>query len=266
MSQSDILQELSFFPGRIQALQAIKRFSLYHRMVYRTDIEVHERRVALLLEALLPLMAQVFGRSLDATKALALALVHDDAEIITGDIQAGNKALMRESQLQEVTENERRAIEILDQRYPRTVAGFSYRSLLEEILECQTLESQYVKFFDKYDGFGSTLHEVYAGNTVPCEQVVNEYGCVPTPCEYYVGVLGEFPSAYPLIAPLQNTSHPLFAPPTLLDFRTIALQRQPPTPVTIREKTGYFHYDWWKETLLNRGGAEQLQLLTTPVE
>lgn len=60
----------------------------------------------------------------DSKKAITLALIHDDAEMITGDIQLGHKQIMTLVQLKKIEENEKRAIEKLSQVFPKIVNGY----------------------------------------------------------------------------------------------------------------------------------------------
>lgn len=63
-------------------------------MMYRTNLYTHSYRVAAIVHALNPFAEKVFGKAYDERKAEILALVHDDAEIVFGDVQLGNKSRM----------------------------------------------------------------------------------------------------------------------------------------------------------------------------
>ena len=66
----------------------ITRFSLYKVMFYRSNLFNHAWHVAWLVDEIAPFAMKKFPQ-FDSEKAQMLALVHDDAEIIIGDIQAG---------------------------------------------------------------------------------------------------------------------------------------------------------------------------------
>jgi hypothetical protein len=124
----------NLFPVRKDALENILRYHAFDTMYYRTNDWIHSRRVRWIVEELLPL-----GRCLkdfDADRAVCLALVHDDAETITGDVQAGHKAIMSKQALLNVKSNERRAAILLGKRHPIKIYGkYDYGTLLLESLE-----------------------------------------------------------------------------------------------------------------------------------
>ncbi|MCC2631215.1 MAG: hypothetical protein K0S38_1024, partial [Candidatus Paceibacter sp.] len=77
--------DLSVFPKeREEKLKAINRYSLFEKMMYRSSVWNHTHRVLWLAEELIPIAVKYV--KLDANKVRVLALVHDDEEMITGDI------------------------------------------------------------------------------------------------------------------------------------------------------------------------------------
>jgi 5'-deoxynucleotidase YfbR-like HD superfamily hydrolase len=160
------------YPGRRAELESITRYHAFDTMLYRTNDWIHSLRVAWLVEELLPVAKKHF-KHLDADRAVCLALVHDDAETITGDIQAGHKATMSKKELLKVHMNERLAAALLGKRHPVKVSGkYPYGKLLLEICEKKTLEAQLVSYADKMDGYCESLHEVYAGNSSLLRSVI----------------------------------------------------------------------------------------------
>ena len=128
MSYEKIIAELHNFPDREKNLRSVTRYSLYHTVWYRTDLWTHSRRVGWIVEQLNPIAEKIFGENFDSEKAFALGMVHDDAETIFGDIQAGYKANMTKEELEEVGQLERNAIKTLASKSPKYIglyeAGF----------------------------------------------------------------------------------------------------------------------------------------------
>src|SRR3989344_3516771 len=100
------------FYGREDELKKVIRYHKYVPMFYRTNLQMHSNRVLWLVEDLIPLAKKVYGSKFDIEKARTLAKVHDDAEVITGDVQLGHKLQMSSSELANVHSDEASAIEI----------------------------------------------------------------------------------------------------------------------------------------------------------
>ena len=262
-TDTDIFKE---FIGREQDLRAIPRYNMYDVMVYRTNLFTHSHRTATIVRALSPLAKQVFGSSYDSRRAEILGYVHDDAEIIFGDIQAGNKSKMTDAQLQEVSDAERAGIYDIAARFPRKVGGYLYIDLLADAMDHSSLESQVVSYADKYDAMGEALHEVYAGNPHFTMNVVNEYGRIPTPPEYYHGYFGAFLDKFPEMQPLLELPFPMFEPVALLDYPKIINGRQLHTQENIHLSVGDHHYDTWKQIILADSIDEVARDLYVPKE
>src|SRR3989338_3972028 len=156
-----------FPPEREEKLRSIMRYSMFEVMYYRPSVWIHAQRVSWIVEELVPIAGKYF-KNFDGEKARILALVHDDAEIITGDIQAGHKARMSKKELAVVHNSEHEAIRKLATRYPTTVGGYSYKQLLMEASRKDTphasSEAKLVTYADRLDAFCESLHEVFAGN------------------------------------------------------------------------------------------------------
>ncbi|HEX8763098.1 MAG TPA: YfbR-like 5'-deoxynucleotidase [Candidatus Saccharimonadales bacterium] len=242
--------ELRKFPGRDNALRALTRYSLYRVMLYRTNLYTHSERVAALVRAINPTAESIFGTTYDPVKAELLGFVHDDAELIFGDIQAGNKSKMTPDQLKEVREAEHKAIGEIAQRFPERIAGYSYKTLLKDAADHTSIESQVMCYADKYDALGEALHEIYAGNRCFTTNVVNEYGHIPTPPEYYTEYFAHFPDKFPDLRPLLAVGLTLFRPVVLKDYDSIAKTHSPHGLESLTRPTGDTHYDEWRRIVL----------------
>lgn len=239
--------------GRKEELEQIERFCMYPVMYYRTNLYIHSLRVHWLVEELIPFVLQVWD-SFNQGLAKTLALVHDDAEIITGDIQLGHKLKMSPEQLTEIDRQEEKAIEIISQRFPPVVNGFSYKQLLTHALKKDCLEAQIVSLADKLDAYGESMHELLAGNK----------DFIP-PCENYTRIL-RFPNKYPSFRDLFSCNHPLLLPSKDLNFLELASRGQPHTPETIKILTDCPQYNLWRELTVKKLGEKGIVILVTQKE
>ncbi len=238
------------FTGREEALDMIKRFgeARWDVMFYRTTVLSHSRRIAFLLDNIAAYAKEVYGTCFRASLALILALVHDDAEIVTGDVQLYRKERMTPEQRQAHDAGEIAAIDVLTRRWPDRIASFNYRWLLLAAKEKSCLEAQLVSYLDKLDGMCEALHEVFAGN----KRFVG-------PAENYANVrMPQFPRQYPLLAPIIPGEHPLLRSVPFIDAQKIAQNGKPHTAESVVQPTGISHYDRWKELTIQNAGIEAL--------
>lgn len=256
-----LLKELEKFPDREKDLRNIKRYSLYHTMWYRTDLWIHSRRLAWIVEEVAPFIRKVFGSSFDSTKALALALVHDDPEIIIGDIQAGNKAKMSEQELAEIKKLGINAIEELSASYPETLDKYNYKSLLIDASEKKSLEAIVVSFFDKYDAFCEALHELYACNKLWTKNVNNEYGEIMLPTDYYMDYFNSYIEKFPQTKELFLQNNDYFKIPENPDILKIVDTNTKHTKQSIHNAKGYKPYDQWVQLTIKNGTGEDIRNL-----
>ncbi|MBW2991254.1 HD domain-containing protein, partial [Candidatus Woesearchaeota archaeon] len=182
--------DFSGFNGREEELQKITRYGMdrYTPMFYRTNVLLHSERVYFLLKNILPLIGSVYKSQLNSGKALTLALVHDDAEIISGDILLYHVERFSEEELARIREKEINAIEEISKKWPKTINSFNYKKLLYNALNIDTLEAQVVSFFDKTDAYCECLHEVHAGNDLFVNAVLA-----------YVKRINDYPNKFPAL-------------------------------------------------------------------
>jgi 5'-deoxynucleotidase YfbR-like HD superfamily hydrolase len=252
-------------PGREARLAAIPRFSLYAVMYYRSNLLSHSRHVAWLTRELAPLAREVYP-SFDPIRAEVLALVHDDAEMITGDVQAGNKVKMSPAELRAIKEWETVAIDRLAESFPGRIADYSYRDLLLDSHTPATVEAWVVKYADKLDALGETLHEIFGGNRLFSTNVRNQYGFIPTPLEFYEVYFGSLEEETPELTPLLELDHPLLRPLPPLTQVPESTKWGTHIPETFRGDTGYEPYDAWKQAMLRHGDEQEIIWLTTQRE
>lgn len=259
-----LLEELSHFPGREEGLRKIKRFTLYSTVFYRFSDFSHSKRVAWHVATIQPLLKQAHP-DLDIDKALAIALVHDDAELITGDYQAGNKSKMTSEQLATLDQEERDAVAELAKRFPKTIGGYVYQDLLLDAMELASKEAQIAKYLDRQDALGETLHELYGGNVTWTINVVNEFGTIPTPFEFYLDKQPKMIDRHESLMVLRD-KHPFFATPEQRDWKAVVPTRAPHTKESLPEFAGHPQYDAWRQMVLQSGDSEEIENLYTQRE
>lgn len=261
----ELQQELATFPGREEGLRTIGRYRMYGTMFYRSSDYSHSKRIAWLVEAVEPVLTEKFGDAFDMKRALVLALVHDDAELITGDHQAAEKSAMSKEALAALDGEEMRATEALSKKFPRTLGGYVYREMLEDMMEKNSKEAQVAKFLDRFDAQGEAWHEMFGGNTCITTRVKNGYGELPLPFELYARLLPDMLRSYEYMNMLAG-SHPFFSAPEHMDWSAIAAVSRPHTQESLPIPTGHLQYDMWKQVVLDSGDAEEVANLYTQKE
>jgi len=250
---------LSGFHGREIALAGIKRY--VHRIVptmfYRTNDFLHSRRVLWYLEEAMPDILEVYGADFDVDFARTLALVHDDIEILIGDITLHDKERMGSGEREDLVKQEGEAILGVVKMYNAVANGFDYKELLTAAKEKKRLEAQFVSFFDKFDAAGEAWHEIWAGN----HYFLFIVGGKPGQEGGLVRRLNEFPIKYPAMAKFFER-HPQYLPQPF-DFRSAMEQGRPHTEASLQKDSGYPPYESWKRIIMKREG---LDFLITQVE
>lgn len=247
--------DLSGFPkDREEGLRKLHRYSMFEVTFYRSNLWQHSHRVHWIVEELLPLTDGVLR--IDKEKARVLALVHDDAEMITGDIQAGLKAKMTPGELAALDADEEKAAHELAAKYPKSIHGYDYESLLIDIVRKDCIEAQLVAYADKFDAYCESLHEVLAGNLSLIWSVMFYEHWFPT-----------YATKYPALAPLTHIKSPFvvtgdnrFQPAKVL-AKNYDWLGKPHSEESIKYPTEFGFYDAWREMVQRRGGEEGKQWL-----
>lgn len=243
--------DFSGFAGRDEKLEKIIRYNMDRRtpMFYRTNLLIHSQRVALILADISEEVSKAYKEEFNYKKALTLALVHDDAEIVTGDIQLYHKDRMSDEELKKIHKNELKGINSLSSIWPSEINGFQYKSLLMNALNKNCLEAQIVSYCDKVDAFCECLHEVYAGNSK-----------FTGPAKDYIDKIRGFPVKFPSLKKLLfgKLEHSLLTFPKDLDIEKILKEGKFHTIESIGKISGISHYDRWKELTIKNFGEDVL--------
>lgn len=259
------LEALETFPGREESVTTITRYSLYPVMFYRTNLWTHSQHVFWLVHAMMPLIQKHFTH-VDEKRLLAMALIHDDAEIITGDFQSVLLVQMTPEQIKAHDREDIAAAHAIADQFPETFGDYNYRELLVEAVELFTMESRILKYCDKFDGLAEAFHEVFAGNTCFTTNQTNEQGVIPTPLQGYHRYFMEFPRDNEDLRCWLRENEPIFRLYNLDETRAQVETGTPHTRESLNEPTGHLQYDWWRSVMMETKDAELITPLHTQVE
>ncbi|MBU0964620.1 HD domain-containing protein [Patescibacteria group bacterium] len=263
---SDTKKLFQDFTDREKLLKRVTRYDMYKPMFYRSNLFTHSQHVAWIIHDLAPNLQQAFGDSINIAKAIIMALVHDDLEIIMGDVMSSHKENMNPEQTKELHQTEKKAIQEISKKFPEKVGPYNYIKLQLEANDLTTLEAQVFKYADWTDALAEALHEVYAGNTAFAINVSDKYGKNSTAFEYYIPRLTDFAQTYPKTAALFQTESPFLEKPKMLNFLEIAKNNSPHTINSIINSVNYPLYDHWKQIIKQYAAPEIAKLLYKQIE
>lgn len=246
--------DLSAFPKeREEKLRGILRYSLFETMYYRSSVWDHAQRVAWIVDEIAPFITKYGG---DAEKARIMALVHDDAEMVTGDYQAGHKAQMTPEQLKKLDEEEELAVEHLAESYPKMVHGYEYATLLKHMVHKDCIEAVFVSYADKFDAQNETLHEVLAGNLTLVWSLM-----------FYGQWFAQYVQKFPMLAEFSKEKSSFILgsdnrfQPQHVRSKIYAFAGKPHSEESLLHPTDFEFYNAWREMVLRRGGEDGKQML-----
>lgn len=148
---------------RANSLLKIGRFGKIEEMTHRTSVAEHELRVTKQSIIFSKILLN-FDVRLNLRKILFFADRHDDPEILTDDIDAETKRNATPEEKAKMDEEERMAVEKLDNIIPKPLCIRSFPQEFEEYKAQKTIEARIVNYFDKWDGLHEAIHEVVCGN------------------------------------------------------------------------------------------------------
>lgn len=246
---------LEKFIGREEKLKEIYRFSMVGFSRYRSNLWYHGLRVAFLTVELCKIATKL-GFKLDAEYARVLSLVHDDAEMVTGDVQLGHKQHMSRKQLAELDKQEGLAIEKLSEEFPEKVGNYVYKELLLDAFHKTSLEAQVMKYADRLDAYGESLYELLSGNLLFVYLTLS-----------YHRTLNTYPKIYPnLVRLLCYEDSPLTNFDLRGDMQNILKKNYELVGKSYKREsriipTDFLFYNIWKQLQLDNLGEEGVRLL-----
>lgn len=256
---SEIEQLFGKFYGRQQALEHIYRYKNYPVMFYRSNLFTHARRVWQLAVHVSPYIKSEFD-SFDMIKFQLLSYVHDDIEIIIGDVPLAKKVRLNTLEIKELERAEFLAVSSLAKKFPKMVGSYLYGDLLNEALVCKTIEAQFVKYIDKFEGLAEACHEIFAGNQDFAKNLLYEGKVMQTPFEIYLPYFKSFTSYYPQTKKVIDGAKSIFSPFPLFEFEEAVKVSKPHTKDSLLLSSGYFPYDKWKTIMSGLPEAEASNL------
>lgn len=250
---------------REQGLRARLRYDGFEVMYYRPSVFFHTLRVWAMVSRVIPIAEEVFYLSqvpFEGDLAMALALCHDDPEIITDDIPVIKKDHMTPAERRELDQKGLAAIETLTQQMPDMFMGYKYKRLLVHAHRKDCIEAQLVKWLDWMDAICEIKHEVFAGNLLFVRAIIRS-----------VAGTGGLKETCPALSPLLERGDSPFlqvgfdkhvTPFVKKDFYTHL--GRPHTRQSIKLDTDFPLYNAWKEMVVDDLGEEGVASLTTQVE
>lgn len=144
MQQKNVLEILTFLE-RSKRLESVERYGA-SLLGMKNSVAEHSWRLALMALVI----AKTCNITVDMYKTLSLALMHDLAEGVTGDIDAYKQIRGGASMLAQKAVDESRAMESIT--HDLSFGSWVYE-LWEQYEAQQSLEAKFVKALDKIEGF-----------------------------------------------------------------------------------------------------------------
>lgn len=169
----------------------------------------------------------------------------------------------------ELHKKELAAIETLALRFPVSLGGYTYRELVLHAHESSSFEKQLLKFADRFDALGESLHETLAGNQGFAMDAPGPRGLVvPGPIYFYVTHFENCATHYPDLTFLVEGPHKIIDLDGCrnVDWAKIAASSSAHTIESIQRDTPYQPYNLWKHILLADNDQNEIQQLVTRVE
>lgn len=145
---------------RENELKKILRYIDYTKsMYYQTNLVIHSHRVHEITKYLLKYLKH---ENLNEQLALNFALIHDDEEILTGDILSYKKDEFTKQQKLDYEKQCQIAKQQIISQYKNEL-NHTYEQTLN--INKNSKEYALIKFADKIDAHGEVCHEILAGNS-----------------------------------------------------------------------------------------------------
>lgn len=171
------------FNARERELKKITRYDDFTDvMFFRPNLYFHSRKVFFLVKMLHSYIST--KQNYDFKKAEVLALMHDDDELLVGDILAQYKINFTKKEKEEYEKKQLNAQKLLVERYGDNFEGFSYRELLEEMNLKTSAESLIVDLADKFDAHCEVCHEILSGNKEFVKSLKGFEGKITNPYDF----------------------------------------------------------------------------------
>lgn len=153
MKQEDI-NKFFHFMEIAEDLKETERYSTYKSMKQKDSSASHSWRMSLMVV----LLAKEYKLDIDLEKSIKLAIIHDLAEAITGDIDSiliANGTILKQDKL----EKEMAAIKKIKQMLPEK-SGKEIFELWHEFEETKTKEAKFIRAIDKLETLNHVINRI----------------------------------------------------------------------------------------------------------
>ena len=151
--------------SREQELRNEYRYGFFSCPIYyKANLWIHTARISWITREIATYLAELCPGKFDIELAVALSIVHDDTEIIVGDIVGPVKMNFTPEEKAKYEQDCRDSIDILYEAYGRDFKTYDYRELLLMEDAADSIEYAVMKYADKLEGHLETYHELLAGN------------------------------------------------------------------------------------------------------
>jgi hypothetical protein len=255
----------SFPVWREEKLKTLLRHDGFEVMYYRPSVFFHTLRVYAMVQRVIPIAEDIFYFSqvpFEGELALAIAMCHDDPEMVTGDPSVIKKDHMSAAQRKELDQKGLEAIDMLATDMPTMFMGYIYKRLLMHAHRKDCIEAQLVKWLDWLDACCEIQHELFAGNMLFVRALMRT-----------VAGTASLKETYPGLAPLLERGDSAFlqvgfdkhVTPFVRSLPYAHLGK-PHTRQSIALATDFPLYNAWRQVVVDDLGEEGIAWLTTQVE
>lgn len=252
--------------SRENELKKVLRYGLWESPIfYKANLWIHTQRVSWIAENIALFLQKSLHIQIDSHLVKNLALVHDDEEIITGDIVGPQKESFSPEEKEKHEELCKNAIPLLEENYGENdFWGFSYESLLRiSQSEKQSIEFIVMKYADKVDAHMEVLHEAFAGNTAFYNEVLEKFQITPYDFTYnniekHLQKILDF-----LGLEKESISQNVFLNivPRYTSEYVLKKWEGQHTQNSIKKESGIHSYDFWKSLHFSHGDTDAQEYL-----
>lgn len=255
--------------SREQELREVYRYGFYDSPIYyKANLRIHTARISWICRNIGEYLEKLRPNTFDIEKLVALSIVHDDTEIIVGDIVWPVKMAFTHEEKAAYEQRCRDSIDILYKAYWNNFTDYDYRELLLMEDAWDSLEYAIMKYADKLEGHLEVYHELFAGNISFDKECKKKFGI--STYDFSYNSSKEF--LWQLLTRLWLTSKDIRGNPLLnieqkitsedILFKNWSFH----TKESIQTQKWYYVYDAWVWLHFQYGSAEQIAYLYERVE
>lgn len=253
-------KEFIFLPYRKNGLKRIQRF-LPRIMIHRSTDWEHSLQVGMLSEFIGQKLSKdgFFPKGFDLEKSILEGYIHDDVEMIRGDVSSYVKRKWSPERRIIEKQKDIEAIDELLQYLPLTIGKYSYKELLIDCIEKKTPETQFISYVDKVAAafFGEVIHESLAGNKRFYQRKSSPYQ------RYRYEIFDKLPSELSDLSRIFDSDHEfnLLHPKVMSQFELPlhSSRIREHTKENLKRNTGIMAYDLWKNLQLKCEHSKELE-------